>query len=286
MLIRGRELEGGEVSIDSSVSSQYVSALMMIAPALEKGITINLLNEIVSASYVRLTKNLMEMHEIPVELSGKRIRIPSCVFEARDIRVEGDWSAAGYWYSLAALCEEADIEIAGLGTGSYQGDAVLPELFRPLGVDTTATDEGVKLGRIRGTATGFEYHFGDSPDLVQTMAVVCAMLGIPFRMTGTKTLKIKETDRIVALQRELRKLGFILDADPAGSWIAWDGVRSEPSASPQIDTYQDHSMAMAFAAASIRFPGLVINEPGVVHKSYPGFWKDLESVGFLISRLN
>jgi 3-phosphoshikimate 1-carboxyvinyltransferase len=281
--IKGTPLEGGEIAVDSSVSSQYISALMMIAPSLKKGIRINLLNEVVSSSYIKLTKSLMEGFGIPVEFSGRHIRIPSYKYRAGNLEAEGDWSAAGYWYSIAALSESVELELGGLSPGSFQGDAVIPELFRPLGVSTTERGSGVLLQRIRRSAERFDFDFVDCPDQVQTMVVACALLDLPFRMTGTRTLKIKETDRISALQREMAKLGFRLDADPGGNWIEWEGQKADPVQRPEIETYQDHRMAMAFAPASIRFPGLQIMDPAVVNKSYPGFWEDLETAGFSIS---
>ncbi|MFC2113264.1 3-phosphoshikimate 1-carboxyvinyltransferase [Bacteroidota bacterium] len=279
--IKGHPLDGGEIRVDSSISSQYISALMMIGPVLNNGLTIHLENLVVSASYIHLTKNLMKEMGIPVKYTGTTIEVPFQKYKGKDMRVEGDWSAASYWYALAALAEKADLEIRGLQKNSYQGDSVLPELFHPLGVETTYTKVGIRLRKIRRPITNFEYNFGDSPDLVQTMAVLCSLLDIPFRMTGTTTLKIKETDRINALQTEIRKLGILIETDPNGAWISWDGKKSPNIPGDiQIKTYQDHRMAMAFAPAAVIFPGLVIEDPGVVNKSYPGFWKDLEMVGF------
>jgi len=279
--IQGRNIPGGEISVDSSISSQYISALMMIAPALKNGLTIHLENEVVSSSYIHLTKNLMLDLDIPVKYSDSGIKIPFHRFSGKNISIEADWSAASYWYALAVLSNETELEINGLQQKSYQGDSVLPDIFRPLGIETIFRKGGIILRNIPGTMDRFDFDFSDSPDLVQTMVVLCSLLDIPFRMSGTRTLKIKETDRIHALQVEMRKLGILLDADPGGDWISWDGGKtSDISQIKKIQTYHDHRMAMAFSPAAIKHPGLIIEDPGVVEKSYPGFWKDLESTGF------
>ena len=285
--IKGGILDGGEINVDSSISSQYISALMMIGPALQKGLTIQLDNEIVSASYIHLTKSLMIELGIPVKFTGTRIEVPFHSYKGRDICVEGDWSAASYWYAITALADHAELEIKGLQKESNQGDSVLPELFHPLGVGTIFSEDCIRLKKIRRSIEKFEYHFGNNPDLVQTMAVLCGLLDIPFRMTGTRTLKIKETDRITALQAEMRKLGILIEADPDGAWISWDGKKTPNLPEiKQIKTYQDHRMAMAFGPAAILFPGLIIEDPDVVNKSYPGFWNDLQNAGFNIKVLD
>lgn len=281
--IRGTNIAGGEITVDSSISSQYISALMMIGPSLKNGLVLNLENEVVSSSYIHLTKNLMLELGIPVKFTQKKIEIPYHVYSGKDMQVEGDWSAASYWYAIAALSEEAELEIKGLRESSFQGDAVLPGLFGLLGVETSFNDQGIVLRRIPGGTRKFEFDFSDNPDLVQTMVVLCCLLDLPFMMKGTRTLKIKETDRILALQQEIAKLGYRLDAGTVGEWISWNGEKSpDIPRVKQIKTYQDHRMAMAFAPAALCFEGLIIEDPGVVNKSYPGFWKDLETTGFRI----
>jgi 3-phosphoshikimate 1-carboxyvinyltransferase len=281
--IKGKPLEGGKITVDGSISSQYISALMMIGPALKNGLVITLENEVVSSSYIRMTGELMLEYGIGVNLSGNRIEVPPCQYAGRDLDTEADWSAAGYWYAMAALSKQCNLEVVGLNKKSCQGDSVLPGLFRPLGVDTTFTGQGIRLTRNPLTLKDFEYNFNDNPDLVQTMAVLCTLRGLPFRMSGTQTLRIKETDRIHALTLELRKLGVEIVSDPAGKWISWNGERTpESTGEISIDTYQDHRMAMAFAPAAMALSGLLINDPAVVNKSYPGFWGDLQKVGFTI----
>lgn len=281
--IQGGNLAGGDIRIDSSISSQYISALMMIGPALKDGLNIHLLNDVVSSSYIRLTGNLMRDLGIQVRTENNRIDVPAGIYRGRDLRVEGDWSAASYWYAILSLAGKGVVEIGGLNKGSYQGDSILPELFRPFGIKTEYTAGGIRLEKVRSTINKFEFHFGDNPDLVQTMAVLCCMLDLPFKMTGTGTLRIKETDRINALQVELKKLGYILSADDTGNWISWDGTKSASVPGEKIiQTYQDHRMAMAFVPAAIQFPGLIIEDPDVVRKSYPGFWEDIRQAGFSI----
>lgn len=286
--IRGGRLSGGEVSVDSSISSQFISALMMIGPALERGLLLHLENEPASVSYLHLTRNLMTELGIPVRFEGRTIEVPPVRFRGKDMRIEGDWSAAGYWYAMAAL-EGGGIrfEIGGLERNSYQGDSVLPELFEPLGVETAFAKDGILLSARDRKPDEFVFNFSNNPDLVQTLVVVCGLLGLPFRMRGTRTLKIKETDRVLALQAEMKKLGIVLNAGQEGESISWDGrKRVEPALPIQIRTYQDHRMAMAFAPAVLRFPGLIIEDPGVVNKSYPGFWEDLRRTGFSLEELD
>ncbi|MCK4747453.1 MAG: 3-phosphoshikimate 1-carboxyvinyltransferase, partial [Bacteroidales bacterium] len=245
--IRGKHIDGGEIRVDSSISSQYISALMMIGPALKNGLAIHLENEVVSSSYIHLTKNLMLDLGIPVSIGGTKIEIPFQSFKGIDMYIEGDWSAASYWYALAALSERAELEVKGLQRDSYQGDSVLPELFLALGVETIYRHDGVLLRKTPGSTDKFEFDFSDNPDLVQTFVVVCALRDIPFYLTGTRTLKIKETDRIFALQTEMKKMGFLLESDPGGEWLSWDGGKTTDSLEAiQIETYQDHRMAMAF----------------------------------------
>jgi 3-phosphoshikimate 1-carboxyvinyltransferase len=182
---------------------------------------------------------------------------------------------------MAAMAERVELEIEGLFAESYQGDAILPDLFLGFGVQTEFFPGGVRLKKSARTIRELNYNFLESPDLVQTMAVLCSLLEIPFRFSGTRTLKIKETDRVIALCQEMARLGIVLDVDQKGDWIKWDGRnRTGEEKDPSIRTYQDHRMAMAFAPAALKISGLIIEDPGVVHKSYPRFWDDLKSVGF------
>ncbi|MDR0430883.1 MAG: 3-phosphoshikimate 1-carboxyvinyltransferase [Tannerellaceae bacterium] len=281
--IFGSALQGGEVSLPGNVSSQYISALLMIAPCMEKGLTLHLEGKTISAPYIRLTVELMKQFGVEVVGNKQTFKVRPQAYRPVPFAVESDWSAASYWYAIMALSEQAEVELQGLFKGSLQGDAAGAELFARLGVGTVYTRQGVVLKQNGNKVKKLVYDFVNEPDLAQTFAVVCALLDIPFRFSGLQSLKIKETDRIEALKTELRKLGYVL-ADSHGSVLEWNGQRCEPEAHPVISTYEDHRMAMAFApAALVRREGIVIANPGVVSKSYPNFWADLESAGFNIT---
>ena len=205
----------------------------------------------------------------------------------RNYFIENDWSAASYWYEMVSICDdpETTVRLTGLTNGSKQGDSITRYIFSLLGVKTMFEnkEEGVPqmvtLKRNGICVPKLEYDFVNAPDLAQTFVVTCLAKGIPFHFTGLSTLKIKETDRIEALKKEVRKLGYVL-RDRNDSELLWDGERCEPSLEAGIDTYEDHRMALAFAPLALKLPGLKINHPEVVTKSYPRFWEDLEIAGF------
>lgn len=280
--IFGSALLGGEISLSGGVSSQYISALLMIAPLMENGLTLSLEGNIISKPYIHLTLQLMELFGVKAEWNGQVIKVQPQEYNPIRFTVESDWSAASYWYSMMALSKNAEIELSGLFKNSLQGDAAGAKLFAQLGVGTTFTDRGVVLKRTGNLAKKLVYNFVNEPDLAQTFVVACVFLNIPFRFTGLQSLKIKETDRIVALKTELRKLGYIL-TDSNDSILEWNGERCEPEDNPVIATYEDHRMAMAFApAALVRPEGIEIAHPEVVTKSYPRYWDDLKAAGFII----
>lgn len=280
--IFGSALQGGEISLSGGVSSQYISALLMIAPLMENGLTLSLEGNIISKPYIHLTLQLMELFGVKAEWNGQVIKVQPQEYNPIRFTVESDWSAASYWYSMMALSKNAEIELSGLFKNSLQGDAAGAKLFAQLGVGTTFTDRGVVLKRTGNLAKKLVYNFVNEPDLAQTFVVACVFLNIPFRFTGLQSLKIKETDRIEALKTELRKLGYIL-TDSNDSILEWNGERCEPEDSPVIATYEDHRMAMAFApAALVRPEGIEIAHPEVVTKSYPRYWDDLKAAGFII----
>lgn len=280
--IFGSALQGGEISLAGGVSSQYISALLMVAPLMEKGLTLHLEGNVISRPYIDLTLQLMEQFGVKATWNGQTIRILPQEYTPIPFTVESDWSAASYWYSMMALSETADIELLGLFKNSLQGDAAGAGLFAQLGVGTDFNDRGVRLKHNGNVAKKLVYNFVNEPDLAQTFVVVCVLLNIPFRFTGLQSLKIKETDRIEALKTELRKLGYLL-TDSNDSILEWNGERCEPDADPVISTYEDHRMAMAFAPAALVLPqGIQIADPGVVTKSYPAFWDDLRKAGFEI----
>lgn len=281
--IFGSALQGGEISLSGGVSSQYISALLMIAPLMENGLTLHLEGNIISRPYINLTLQLMAQFGVVADWSDHTIRILPQSYEPIGFTVESDWSAASYWYEVMALSGNAEIELLGLFKDSLQGDAAGAKLFAQLGVGTTYTNRGVVLKRNGEMCRKLIYNFVNEPDLAQTFVVSCVLLNIPFRFTGLQSLKIKETDRMEALKVELRKLGYLL-TDSKDSILEWNGERCEAEAHPVIATYEDHRMAMAFAPAALLRPeGLAMAEPGVVSKSYPSFWEDLRSAGFIIT---
>lgn len=279
--IHGTELKGNELTLKGNVSSQYISALLMIGPVLKNGLRLHLTGEIISLPYINLTLQLMkEFGAKAAWTSGNSIEVAPKPYTPVSFMVESDWSAASYWYQIAALSEQAEIELMGLFRNSYQGDSRGAEVFSRLGITTEFTHEGVLLKKSNRLVEQLNEDFVDIPDLAQTFAVTCCLLGIPFRFTGLQSLKIKETDRIFALKAELRKLGYLLQ-DAQDSILIWDGERCQPEAQPVIQTYEDHRMAMAFAPAALRFPEMRIAEPQVVSKSYPAYWEHLQQAGFL-----
>lgn len=292
LIINGKTLEGGRLEVPGNISSQYISALLMIGPALKEGLELHLMGEIISRPYIDLT--LWTMQEFGAEAEWTDMDIITVrpqVYKSHPYLIENDWSASSYWYEMLALqgASGSSIKLKGLTDGSKQGDSVVKYLFSLLGVKTTFDnkEEGqpttVTLTRHRCLLPRLDYDFTGSPDLAQTFVVTCALLDIPFTFTGLASLKIKETDRIEALKAEMKKLGYLIK-DENNNTLRWEGERCTPSLQP-IDTYEDHRMALAFAPASCRFPGLRINNPGVVSKSYPHYWDDLRKAGFNIEEV-
>lgn len=292
LIINGKTLEGGRLEVPGNISSQYISALLMIGPALKEGLELHLTGEIISRPYIDLT--LWTMQEFGAEAEWTDMDIITVrpqVYKSHPYLIENDWSASSYWYEMLALqgASGSSIKLKGLTDGSKQGDSVVKYLFSLLGVKTTFDnkEEGqpttVTLTRHRCLLPRLDYDFTGSPDLAQTFVVTCALLDIPFTFTGLASLKIKETDRIEALKAEMKKLGYLIK-DENNNTLRWEGERCTPSLQP-IDTYEDHRMALAFAPAACRFPGLRINNPGVVSKSYPHYWDDLRKAGFNIEEV-
>lgn len=282
--IRGRKLQGGAVTLPAHVSSQYISALLIIAPTLEKGLQLTLDGEIASAPYLSMTLALMREFGATATWEGAQMDIPSGAYHrSTDYAVEPDWSAASYWYELVALSSdpEARVLLKGLPEASVQGDKACAELFRPLGVQTEFTTEGAVLTKTASSLEGeYRADFANTPDLAQAVVVACGMLGQPFCFEGLKSLKIKETDRIAALTNELEKYGIRLH-EPAEGELALRTEDIQPIAADtplSIATYEDHRMAMAFAPTALHFEKVNIEHPEVVSKSYPNFWEDLLSV--------
>lgn len=277
-----------EVRISATTSSQYISALLLIAPTLPQGLRIELEGALVSRPYLEMTLRIMAHYGVESEWAGNRIWVAPQAYQARPFTVEADWSAASYYYSMATLAETVNLQIDGLFQDSVQGDAVLPDIYRRFGIDTAFTESGIRLTKNGKPSSHLEYDFLDCPDLAQTVAVTCAATNTVAILTGLQTLKIKETDRVAALKAELKKVGVSFAKLPPHfskknqqehymleGRVAWDSP-------PVFQTYEDHRMAMAFAPLALLRP-VRIEEPGVVVKSYPGFWEDLQALGFRIS---
>jgi len=238
----------------------------------------------VSAPYLRLTIELMRRFGVTVGEEGHTFRVEPQVYAPVSFTVEPDWSAASYWYEMAAIAGQAEIEMKGLAAKSLQGDAAVVHLFTRLGVETVFTSDGVRLkvqkGALPVEMTG---DFTDIPDVAQTLVVTCVAMGVHFYFSGLKSLKIKETDRLQALTKELHRFGYVLE-ESEGGVLSWDGGRCEAEKEPLIATFDDHRMAMAFAPLTLCVPGGVrIEDTGVVSKSYPLFWDDMRRAGFHIA---
>jgi 3-phosphoshikimate 1-carboxyvinyltransferase len=284
--ILGTSLKGGILTLDGSVSSQYISALLMIAPTIRGGLTIKLLNQIASKPYIELTLNLMMAFGVGHKFTRNEIRIEEQTYKPVRFAVESDWSAASYWYAMAALSQECDLLLKGLHLQSFQGDARQAEWFSTyFGVQSRQVGNDVRLTKVKaGEIRILELDFIENPDIAQTFAVLAVCEKLPFHFKGLTTLKIKETDRIAALQTEISKFGARL-TEPSKGELAWDGT-FEPTLlnhTPVIETYHDHRMALAFAPAALVYPQIVILDPNVITKSYPCYWEDLKKIGFHIS---
>lgn len=276
--ISGKKLHGGDITLSASVSSQYISALLMIAPTMEQGLRLTLEGDIISRPYIMMTLSMMRQWGVESEFVGNIITIAPQKYAPVDFEVEADWSAASYWYEIAAL-SSGDVSLQGLNSRSVQGDSEILKYFEGLGINTRFNDEMVELEPSPDLVPRLNIDLSDQPDLAQTIVVTSCMLGIPFHITGLSTLKIKETDRLEALRTEMLKLGMVLTIE-RDSELIWDGTRRPIYEFPVIDTYEDHRMAMAFAPVSIFIPGIVINNIEVVSKSYPDYWQHLQDAGF------
>ncbi len=289
--IRGKQLEGGTLEVPGNISSQYISALLMIGPALRNGLELRLTGDIISRPYIDLTLHVMHEFGCKIEWSSvDTISVKPQRYDDREYVVENDWSASSYWYEMLALSEDKEngVVLPGLRDASRQGDSVVRYLYSLLGVKTAFKngDHGqntkVALTRHFSALTRMDYDFINQPDLAQTFVVTCCALGIPFHFTGLASLKIKETDRIEALKTEMRKLGYVL-RDVNDCELEWDGEHCAAEDNPSIDTYEDHRMAMSFAPLAITLGCIRINNPEVVSKSYPNYWDDLRKAGFEIT---
>ncbi len=282
--INGKKLSQSKVSLSANVSSQYISALLLIAPKLEKGLELTLEGTITSVPYIKMTLSLLNKIGIETSFVGNKISVkPQITIQGSQFTIESDWSSASYFYSILALSKiGTQITLSSYKKDSLQGDAVLAEIYREFGVETKFQENTIVLTKINNSqSTTHHSQLNNSPDIAQTIAVTCFGLGIGCHLTGLHTLKIKETDRLQALKNELEKLG-------AKVAISDDSLTLEAAAAivsgVKIDTYQDHRMAMAFAPLAVK-TNLIIEEAEVVSKSYPAFWEDLKQLGFEMEEL-
>ncbi len=271
--IKGKKLIKNKVSIEGNISSQYISALLLIASSLENGLEIELVGEITSVPYIKMTMALLDQLGVSQSWKGNIIKIqPVKHIENKTITVESDWSSASYFYSLVAISNSGNITLTSYKKDSLQGDSSLVEIYKHFGVKTEFDGNSIHLTKQNTDLKPFVLDLRSSPDLAQTVVVTCFALGIACDITGLHTLKIKETDRLVALQNELKKLGATVEITDKSLYLKPLGKINSNIA---IDTYQDHRMAMAFAPLAIKVP-IIINEAEVVSKSFTSFWEDLD----------
>lgn len=286
LTVGGGAMRGGELRLAASVSSQYVSALLMIAPMLAGGLRLTLEGRIASRPYIHMTLALMRRYGARADWQDSdTICVEEGGYAPRPYRVESDWSAASYWYEMLALAPAGSgpLTLHGLAAESLQGDARVAEYFRALGVATRFSDEGAVLEKTGVPAERLDADLGGEPDLAQTLIATCCALGVKFRLGGLANLRVKETDRISAMETELAKLGYAVGDDGAGT-VEWGGETATPACGrvATIATYDDHRMAMSLAPLCLRLGSIAVADPAVVAKSYPGYWDGLRKAGFIV----
>lgn len=279
----GFKQTAAEISVKGDISSQYITALLLIAPSLPLGLKLNIEGELTSKPYVEMTLAMLKQTGITYAWQGNSIHIAHQPFKPTEIYVEPDWSAASYWYAIAALSNEAELFLPGLTAHSLQGDSVIADIMAHFGIASQFKDGGVYIKKEAKPIVCTEFDFKECPDLAQTVVVVCAALGHNATFTGLETLKIKETDRVAALQNELAKIGVKLTENNQVYTLDCSGKHIPQKVT--IHTYEDHRMAMAFAPLALVVPQVEVEEPQVVEKSYPAFWTDLEKAGFVINSI-
>ncbi|MFH6972078.1 3-phosphoshikimate 1-carboxyvinyltransferase [Flavobacterium petrolei] len=281
--IKGKKITASKVNIPANVSSQYISALLLVAPKLENGIEITLVGEITSVPYIKMTLALLNDLDIKTSFEGNVITVyPKQEVASKVMTVESDWSSASYFFSLVALAENATISLNSYTETSLQGDSALVEIYKQMGVETHF--EGNKMTLVKQSdfkPENLTLELNNTPDIAQTIVVTCLGLGIGCHLTGLHTLKIKETDRLEALRVELTKLGANISVTN-DSLTLLDSNQINPNV--KIATYNDHRMAMAFAPLAVKVP-IIIENAEVVSKSYPDFWEDIKKLGFNVSEI-
>ena len=278
--IRGKKLKGGKIEVDGSISSQFISALLMISPLFIEPLELSIKNDLVSKPYVDMTLKLMQQWGINYIWKGNIISIDNKPYQkpTEKVFVESDWSAASYFYSILSLAKDGEITLPYLFKNSLQGDSACVELFTDLGVSTTFTNDGVVLKKVNQVEHKFEYNFLNCPDIAQTLAICCTAKNIEADLQGLQTLSIKETDRITALKTELEK--FEVELITSTNSIQINSKFKTKNS--KIETYKDHRMAMSFAPLALSCNNIEIENPTVVEKSFPHFWDELKKIGFTI----
>jgi len=278
LLVRGRSVSGSRITLDSTVSSQFLTALLLLAPKMKEGLTLELTGIPVSWPYINMTTRILSELGVQVIVQGNSIRVYHKPHIRNEFEVEADWSAASFWYCMLSMAEKGNIFFPGLRKSGRQGDQEVITFFRHLGVDTFEEKNGIRIKKAKQQYTNFQADFTGFPDLALPVILACASAGIHGTFTGLERLRIKESDRLEAITSGLMKTGIILKEDPPGTW-GLSGILKDPS-KLNIPDYEDHRIAMTFACLAMKGYTIDFDHPEVVNKSYPGFWKDLESMGF------
>jgi len=277
ILINGGKMHGGSVELNPRQSSQFVSALMMIGPYLKDGLKIVMEKNPVSTPYIIMTAKLMQKFGVEVKVEPKRITVSPGDYNISDFEVEADWSSAAYWYQLVALSDGGEVFLPGLKENSLQGDSVLAKIFNQLGVETVFVEDGIKLTHKAETVSDLDFNFKDCPDLAPSVMACCAIKGIELKMRGITHLKFKESDRLSSMDKELSKIGCELERQGQAYFL-------KPATSlgeVVFNTHDDHRIALSLATLALRLKKVTINNPEVIIKSYPEFWKDIERMKIL-----
>ena len=281
--IFGSNLQGGNVEISGSISSQFVSSLLLIAPTLPNGLNIKLKSKIISRPQIEMTLSLMKKFGVKSKWEGNYILVKNQNYKSKDYTIEADWSSASYWYEMAAIADETDIKLYGLKRNSIQGDSIISELFQKIGIKTTFIPGGVRLRKIiNHKVRKFEFNFSDNPDLIQTLAVTLSVLNIPFCLKGLETFIIKETNRIQALKKELMKIGCnLLIANDSLSKYNDNNEDKEITPVWKFNPCNDYRLTLSMSPLAM-IKNIVIEDASIVKKSYPSFWNDIQTAGFEI----
>ena len=283
--IHGKTLRGGQLSPDTSQSSQFVSALLMIAPLLDNGLILELNNTVASRPYIDMTLVLMKVADIAFTSDSNLIRVKQGNYNDHTFVVEPDWSSASYWFEVAALLPGVEIFLKGLSMHNLQGDAALTDIFSLLGVGSYDNGYGVMVKKIAEPEAELTYNFSNCPDLVPAVAATCVALNINATLSGLENLRIKESDRLQALKNELARINPQIEISGNGILRIDKQEKPERYQSIRFSTYKDHRMAMAFTPLALCFHNVIIENPLVVSKSYPSFWEDARQLGFVVTAI-